>query len=77
MSEEAEGIDVVSLIDEGGTERRFRLHDAVDLEGCTYYLVEAADDSDLVLVLKEVSGGLETVDEEEFATVMAMLESEG
>ena len=68
---------MVSLIDEAGAERRFRLHDAVDLEGQTYYLVEATDDADLVLVLKEVSGGLETVDEEEFARVMATLESEG
>lgn len=77
MSEGTGDADVVSLIDEGGTERRFRLHDAVDLEGQTYYLVEATDDADLVLVLKEVSGGLETVDEEEFARVMATLESEG
>ena len=77
MTDEAGDPGLVSLIDETGTERRFRLHDAIDLEGSTYYLVEATDDADLVLVLKEVSGGLETVDEEEFARVMATLESEG
>jgi hypothetical protein len=67
----------ISLIDEGGSERRFLLHDAVDVEGWTYYLVEAADDPQVVLLLKEVPGGLESVEGEELARVMAMLEAEG
>jgi hypothetical protein len=67
----------ITLIDEGGSERRFLLHDAFDLEDRTYYLVEASDDPDVVLLLKEVSGSLESVEGDEFASVLAMLEAEG
>jgi hypothetical protein len=67
----------VTLIDEGGAERRFLLHDAFDLDDRTYYLVEASDDPDVVLLLKEVSGSLESVEGDEFARVLAMLEAEG
>ncbi|HEX6548470.1 MAG TPA: DUF1292 domain-containing protein [Candidatus Dormibacteraeota bacterium] len=73
MEDEAQDI---SLIDESGVERRFRLHDAFDFEGCTYYLVEAADDPDMVLLLKESGDGLESVDQEEFERVLAQLEAE-
>ena len=67
----------VVLIDEGGAERRFLVHDAFDLDEGTYYLVEASDDPLVVLLLKEVSGSLESVEGDEFARVMAMLEAEG
>ena len=73
MDDEAQEI---TLIDESGVERSFRLHDAFDLEDVTYSLVEAADEPDMVLLLKESAGGLETVDEEEFDRVMGELESE-
>jgi hypothetical protein len=66
----------ITLIDESGVERSFRLHDAFDVEGVTYYLVEAADEPDMVLLLKEAAGGLETVDDEEFDRVMGELETE-
>lgn len=66
--------DEVTLIDESGAERRFRMHDAFDLDGVAYYLVEDAIDSERVLLLREASGGLETVDGEEFARVMGALE---
>jgi hypothetical protein len=66
----------ITLIDESGAERSFRLHDAFDLEDVTYYLVEAADEPDMVLLLKESTGGLETVDQEEFDRVMGELEAE-
>ncbi len=66
----------ITLIDESGAERSFRLHDAFDLDDVTYYLVEAADEPDMVLLLKESPGGLETVDEEEFDRVMEELEAE-
>jgi hypothetical protein len=72
-----EGEDpVVSLLDEMGRERRFRMHDAFDLDGSAYYLVEATDDPDLVLLLKESAGGLETVDGDEFDQVLKRLEEE-
>jgi uncharacterized protein YrzB (UPF0473 family) len=66
----------VTLVDESGAERRFRLHDAFDVEGTTYYLMEAADDPDMVLLLKETGAGLESVDEEEFNRVITELDGD-
>ena len=66
----------MTLIDESGVERRFRMHDAFDLEGQAYYLVEDAGDPDTVLLLRESPSGLETVDGEDFQRVMAALESD-
>jgi Protein of unknown function (DUF1292) len=68
--------DEVTLIDESGDERRFRMHDAFDLEGVAYYLVEDVRDPDAVLLLRESPGGLETVDGEDFQRVMAALEQD-
>jgi hypothetical protein len=67
----------VSLVDEAGVERRFRLHDAFDLEGGVYYLVEAVDDPDMVLLLHERSGTLESVEGAESDRVLQLLEDEG
>ncbi len=67
----------ITLIDESGAERSFKLHDAFDYQGVTYYLVEAADEPEMVLLLKETEGGLETVGEDEFDRVVAGLEAEG
>ena len=66
----------ITLIDEAGTERRYRLHDAFDVEDVHYYLVEAADDPSQVLLLRESAGGLETVDGEEFRRVITALEKD-
>ena len=75
MDDENESQEI-TLIDESGAERGFRLHDAFDLEDVTYYLVEAADEPDMVLLLKESPGGLETVEKEEFDRVMGELETD-
>ena len=72
MSENEE----VTLIDDAGVERRFRLHDAFDLDGVTYYLVEDATDPDRVLLLRETEGGLETIDGDDFKRVMEALEED-
>jgi hypothetical protein len=66
----------ITLVDETGVERRFTLHDAFDLEGVAYYLVEDASDADRVLLLRESDTGLETVDGEEFERVMKALEED-
>lgn len=66
----------ITLIDETGVERRFRLHDAFDVQDVHYYLVEAADDPSQVLLLRESGGGLETVDGDEFKRVMTALEED-
>lgn len=68
--------DEVTLIDESGIERRFRMHDAFDLDGVAYYLVEDTKEPDLVLLLRESSDGLQTVDGEEFERVMGALEED-
>jgi Protein of unknown function (DUF1292) len=67
----------VTLLDEEGVERRFLLHDAFDAEGHTFYVVEAEDDPDQVLLLKETEGLLESVDGEEFDRILALLETDG
>lgn len=74
MSEEPS--QTVTLIDESGVERRFTVHDAFELEAVPYYLVEAVDDPDQVLLLRESSAGLETVDGDEFKRVMTALEKD-
>ena len=66
----------MSLIDEAGVERSFVLHEAFDLDGVAYYLVEDASDAERVLLLRESTSGLETVDGAEFETVMRALEQD-
>lgn len=66
----------ITLIDESGAERRYRLHDAFDVVDVHYYLVEAVDDPSQVLLLRESTGGLETVDGDEFKRVITALEKD-
>ena len=72
----ADDSEPITLIDESGLERKFRLHDAFDVQEIHYYLVEAVDDPSQVLLLREANGGLETVDGDEFKRVMTALEEE-
>jgi len=66
----------VTLVDETGVERRFSLHDAFDLDGVAYYLVEDVDDPQRVMLLRESESGLETIDGDEFERVMKALEED-
>jgi len=66
----------VTLVDEAGVERRFRMHDAFELEGVSYYLVEDAADANEVLLLRETDTGLETVGGEDFDRVMGALQED-
>ena len=76
-AEEDEGpLQEVSLIDEDGRARKFRMHDAFDIEGRTYYLVESFDDPDEVLLLRESGGRLETVEQDEFERVIKALDDD-
>jgi len=72
----ADDPESITLIDETGIERRFRLHDAFDVQEVHYYLVEAVDDASQVLLLRETGSGLETVDGDEFRRVMTALEAD-
>ena len=74
MSEEP--AQTITLIDESGVERRFTMHDAFELDGVPYYLVEDIADPNQVLLLRESSTGLETVDGDEFKRVMTALEED-
>jgi hypothetical protein len=76
MAEKELPVETVALIDEEGTELLFALHDAFDVEGRTYYLVEGVDDPELVLVLREDDGRLVSIDGDEFEGIMAMLEND-
>jgi Protein of unknown function (DUF1292) len=67
---------IVTLLDEDGAERQFLLHDAFDMDGHTYYLVEAAGDPEQVLLLKETDAGLESIDGPEFERVLTLLEAD-
>jgi uncharacterized protein YrzB (UPF0473 family) len=75
MAENGAGA-TVTLIDEDGKEREFALHDAFDVEGVTYYLVEDQEDPELVLVLREQEGRLATIDGDEFDRILGILENE-
>lgn len=76
MPAENEGTEPITLIDESGTERTFTMHDAFELEGVAYYLVEAAENPSEVMLLREADRGLETVDDAEFRRVMTALEKD-
>jgi uncharacterized protein YrzB (UPF0473 family) len=76
VAEDTEHSQHITLIDEAGRERQFQLHDAFDHQGGVYYLVENVDDPSQVLLLREVAGGLETVEGEEFERVIAALEGD-
>jgi hypothetical protein len=75
-ADDSEAPQEVTLVDESGRERKFRMHDAFDVEGATYYLVEGWDDPDEVLLLREVNGTLETVEDDEFQRVMKALDQD-
>ena len=76
VADEPSATQPITLIDETGTERRFQLHDAFDLEGVAYYLVEDVADPNQVLLLREGAEGLETVDGDEFKRVITALEAD-
>jgi diaminopimelate decarboxylase len=76
VSEVPEAGDQVTLLDEAGREHRFTLHDVIDVDGEAYYLVEAADDPEQVMLLKETGEGLESVGGGELDRVLALLEAE-
>ncbi len=71
-----DGAATVTLLDQEGVEHRFLLHDAFDAEGHTFYVVEAEDDPDQVLLLKETEGLLESVNGEEFDRILTLLETD-
>ena len=76
MAPEGRGQDVVELIDETGQRQEFHLEDVFDLDGDTYYLVQAAAAGQQVLLLRQTPAGLETVVGEELDGLIARIESQ-
>jgi len=60
-------------VDESGSARFFTMHDAIALGGAEYFLMEAADGGDEVLVLRQMGDGLESVEGEELERVVRAL----
>lgn len=63
----------IELIDERGEARSFLVHDAIEVDGETCYLVESVDDDDLVLVLREREGNLEPLEGDELDRAIQLL----
>jgi len=70
-----EPAEQVSLVGEDGREIVFTLHDAFDLDGEVYYLVESGEDPEQVLLLKSVGEDLEALAGDEFDRVIERLEA--
>ena len=67
---------MVTLVEAGGAERRFRLHDAFEFEGANLYLVEDEADPAEVMLLRETEDGLEPLTGAGLDRVMTQLQAE-
>ena len=58
-----------------GKEETFRIHDVVELEGETYYVLQGEDDEERVLILRREGESLITLDADEHDYVIEQLEA--
>ena len=58
-----------------GEEESYLVHDVVEIEGETYYVLQAEADQDQVLILRREGESLVTLDEEEHDRVVEQLEA--
>ncbi len=66
----------VELVNEStGKEESFRIHDVVELEGETYYVLQAEDDEERVLILRREGESLITLDADEHDYVIEQLDA--
>ncbi len=66
----------VELVNEStGKEETFRIHDVVELEGETYYVLQGEDDEERVLILRREGESLITLDADEHDYVIEQLEA--
>jgi hypothetical protein len=73
---EANGeVQTIELVNEKtGEEESYVVHDVVEIEGETYYVLQAEADEDRVLILRREGESLVTLDEEEHDRVVEQLE---
>ncbi|TMD66256.1 MAG: DUF1292 domain-containing protein [Chloroflexi bacterium] len=73
---EANGeIQTIELVNEKtGEEESYVVHDVVEIEGETYYVLQAEADADRVLILRREGESLVTLDDEEHDRVVEQLE---
>lgn len=73
---EANGeIQTIELVNETtGQEESYVVHDVVEIEGETYYVLQAEADEDQVLILRREGESLVTLDDEEHDRVVEQLE---
>jgi Protein of unknown function (DUF1292) len=74
---EANGeIQTIELVNEKtGEEESYVVHDVVEIEGETYYVLQAEADEDQVLILRREGESLVTLDDEEHDRVVEQLEA--
>jgi hypothetical protein len=73
---EANGeIQTIELVNEKtGEEESYVVHDVVEIEGETYYVLQAEADADRVLILRREGESLVTLDDDEHDRVVEQLE---
>jgi len=73
---EANGeVQTIELVNEKtGEEETYLVHDVVEIEGETYYVLQAEVDEDRVLILRREGDSLVTLDDEEHDRVVEQLE---
>ncbi len=68
-------IQTIELVNEKtGEEETYVVHDVVEIEGETYYVLQAEADADRVLILRREGESLVTLDEDEHDRVVEQLE---
>ncbi len=68
-------LKTISLVNEStGEEEEYLVHDVVDLEGKTYYIVQAQSDAEEVLILRRDGEALVSLEDDERDRVVALLE---
>lgn len=68
-------IQTIELVNEKtGEEESYVVHDVVEIEGETYYVLQAEADADRVLILRREGESLVTLDEDEHDRVVEQLE---
>jgi len=68
-------VQTIELVNEKtGEEESYVVHDVVEIEGETYYVLQAEADEDRVLILRREGESLVTLDDEEQDRVVEQLE---
>ena len=77
MPEKNGEVQTIELVNEKtGEEESYVVHDVTEIEGETYYVLQAEEDAERVLILRREGESLVTLDEEEHDRVVEQLEFE-